>query len=284
MPPSVPSSGTTEQGTGIDMDLGHGRPAHRARVLALHCSGAGAGQWQPLAQVLGGGYELLAPEHYGCDSAGAWGGERAFTLADEAARSLALIDRIAGKVHLVGHSYGGGVALHIAMARPERIASLALYEPSAFSLLRQMGGAGAAAFAEISGVARAVGAGVTSGNHLGAATAFVDYWNGPGAWRRLKPAVQAALVRWLPKAPLDFHALFNEPVCAHALACLRLPVLLLRGEHAPLPTRVVIDRLEHLLPAARVMTVAGAGHMGPITHAAEVSALMAGHIAGTRVP
>ena len=44
----------------------------------------------------------------------------AFTLGDEAARTIEVIDRSGRKVHLVGHSYGGGVALHAALARPAR--------------------------------------------------------------------------------------------------------------------------------------------------------------------
>src|SRR6266536_1481912 len=35
-------------------------------------------------------------------------------------------------VHLIGHSYGGGVALRVAVERSNRIASLTLYEPTAF--------------------------------------------------------------------------------------------------------------------------------------------------------
>ena len=114
------------------------RPACRRQVIALHCSGAGASQWSSLADALGGDYDVLAPEHYGCESSGPWTGEHAFTLADEAARAIALIDHREEKVHLVGHSYGGGVALHVALARPDRIASMALYEPP-FHLLRQLG-------------------------------------------------------------------------------------------------------------------------------------------------
>ncbi len=123
-------------------------------VIALHCSGAGAGQWRELAEALGPGYRLAAPEHYGCDRSGPWTGTHAFTLADEAARTFELIDRSERKVHLVGHSYGGGVALHVALARPGRIASLALYEPTTFHLLKAMGDRGAAALAEITGIAR----------------------------------------------------------------------------------------------------------------------------------
>jgi pimeloyl-ACP methyl ester carboxylesterase len=256
------------------------RPACRGRVIALHCSGADARQWRCFADALGGHYDVLAPEHYGCESSGPWTGEHAFTLADEAARAIALIDAGEEDVHLVGHSYGGGVALHVALARPGRIASLALYEPSAFHLLRQMGEPGAAACAEIAGVAQRVERGVVNGDYRGAVAAFVDYWNGPGAWDALRPAVQRALIRWAPKGPLDFRALMDEPTPASAYRKLTCPVLLLRGEHAPRPTRTIAEWLSELLPAGRLTVIGGAGHMGPLTHAPEVSGLIARHIAG----
>jgi hypothetical protein len=44
------------------------QPPCRGRVIALHCSAAGASQWSCFAEVLGGRYELLAPEHYGCET------------------------------------------------------------------------------------------------------------------------------------------------------------------------------------------------------------------------
>ena len=45
------------------------------------------------------------PEHYGCNGVGPWSGEHAFTLADEAARTIGIIDCSDSKLHLVGHSY-----------------------------------------------------------------------------------------------------------------------------------------------------------------------------------
>src|SRR5262245_60807979 len=178
------------------------RPKRRERVIALHCSGASPAQWCDLAGALGGTYQMLAPEHYGCTQP--WTGEHAFTLADEAARTLELIDDNDDKVHLVGHSYGGGVALTVALARPQRIASMALYEPSAFHLLPGMGAAGREAQAEITAIARRVGDGLVTGEYAAAAAAFVNYWNGPGSWQALRPELRQALLRWLPKAPLDF--------------------------------------------------------------------------------
>jgi pimeloyl-ACP methyl ester carboxylesterase len=251
----------------------------RGRVIALHCSGAGAGQWSRLAEMLGDRYELLAPEHYGCGSTGPWTGEHAFTLADEAARAIALIDSSGGKVHLVGHSYGGGVALKAALARPARVAGMTLYEPSAFHLLRQMGDAGAKAHTEITSVARSVSQGIVNGDYRGAAATFVDYWNGTGAWSAMRPAVQSALVRWAPKGPLDFRALIDEETQAKAYGALASPVLILRGEHAPMPTRLIAEHLAQLLPSSRLTVVDGAGHMGPLTHAEQVSELIVRHIA-----
>jgi pimeloyl-ACP methyl ester carboxylesterase len=253
----------------------NGQPAP---VIALHCSGAGAGQWRTLAETLGPAHRMVAPEHYGCESAGPWSGAHAFTLGDEAARTIEQIDLSEGRVHLVGHSYGGGVALHVALARPERIASLALYEPSAFHLLAQIGEAGAAAFAEIAGITRETAQRVVTGDYAGAAAAFVEYWNGNGAWAVLRPPVQAALTRWAPKAPLDFHALMQEPTPLAAYAGLRMPTLILRGEHAPRPTYLIAELLATVLANARLAVVEGAGHMGPLTHAAAVGGLIAGHI------
>jgi pimeloyl-ACP methyl ester carboxylesterase len=248
-------------------------------VIALHCSGAGAWQWRQLGDALDSRYALVAPEHYGCDGAGPWSGEHAFTLADEAATTIEIIDCSDCKVHLVGHSYGGAVALRAAVERPNRIASLTLYEPSAFHLLKAMGARGAAAFAEILAIGTKTGEGVISGDYRGAATSFVDYWGGRGAWAALRPSVQAALTRWAPKAPLDFRAAIAEPTPASAYADLRFPALIIRGEHAPAPTRLIAETLPTLMPAARLAVVPGAGHMGPLTHAPEVNAAIARHIA-----
>jgi pimeloyl-ACP methyl ester carboxylesterase len=248
------------------------------KVIALHCSGAGAGQWKTLAAALGRSYAVDAPEHYGCDSTGHWTGEHAFTLADEAARTVHLIDRCVGKIHLVGHSYGGGLALHVALTRPERIASLSLYEPSAFHLLKAFGLAAHEAFAEIAAITAETSSGIVTGDYRSAAVAFIDYWAGGGAFANLRPSVQSALIRWIPKAPLDFRALIEEGTPVAAYAALGFPVLVMRGELAPAPTRQIAEMLPSLLADARAVVVEGAGHMGPITHAEAVAAEIARHI------
>jgi pimeloyl-ACP methyl ester carboxylesterase len=92
-------------------------------VIALHCSGSIGQQWRGLTERLGRGIVVQPPDLFGTELRGHWPGKRPFSLAEEAAPILELINRAAVPVHLVGHSYGGG-ALHIAFARPARARNL----------------------------------------------------------------------------------------------------------------------------------------------------------------
>jgi hypothetical protein len=53
----------------------------------------------------------------------------------------------------------------------------------------------------------------------------------------------------------------------------------MRGEHALPPSRLIAEILQTLVPDAHLAIVAGAGHMGPLTHAAQVNAAIMRHIA-----
>jgi pimeloyl-ACP methyl ester carboxylesterase len=57
----------------------------------------------------------------------------AITVAQHAADCRALLKHLGiGRAHVVGHSYGGAVALQLALDSPDLIASLALLEPAVF--------------------------------------------------------------------------------------------------------------------------------------------------------
>ena len=162
-------------------------------VVALHSSAASGAQWRALGERIGDRFLLLAPDLYGYGATDPWPGHGPLTLADEAALVSALTAaECGGPFHLVGHSYGGAVALRFAVDHPERLRSLTLIEPVAFHLLRGRGAADGALFAEVCALADAVSAAALSGDYAGGMTRFVDYWNGAGAWAAIRPEARDA--------------------------------------------------------------------------------------------
>lgn len=257
---------------------GIGTPDKLPPVIALHCSGSAGRQWNRLALALGDCFALTAPDLIGSGAPPHWSSEGHFTLADEAARIIEIIDARDGPVHLVGHSYGGAVALHAAHARPARIASMALYEPCAFHVLRSLGPDGWIALEEIESTAGKIAHDVTDGDCNAAAARFVDYWNGVGTWAGMKPEYRAELLRYVPNAPREFRALFDEPTPLGAYRRLACPVLLMRGELAPMPTALIAHALFSVMPSAVIETIPGAGHMGPFSHTELVNEKIAAHV------
>jgi pimeloyl-ACP methyl ester carboxylesterase len=246
-------------------------------AIALHCSGANGSQWQQLGRDLGHRFVLMSPNlvRIGADG---WTGEQPFTLSNEAAPIVRAIDATNGPLHLVGHSYGGCVALRAAIERPTRVASLILYEPAAFHVLKTTGPEGKIALAEITAVARDVSRSVLNGAHQAAAKRFVDYWSGDGSWKALRRETQDDLARYIPKACLEFSAAFGERMPLGAYQRLNCPVLILQGEHPHQPIRLIARQLAKAMKFSSLRTVHGTGHMGPLSHATVISAMMADHI------
>src|SRR5438034_1784072 len=151
-------------------------------IVLLHCSGSSGAQWRALAAQLGERYRVVAPDLIGYGAAASWSGRGEFCLAQEAAAVRSLLGTLGEPAHLVGHSYGGAVALHVARTRPELLRSLTLVEPSAFHLLRNGDPTETAALREITAVAGDARAARALGDYSGGFGRFVDYWSGPGSW------------------------------------------------------------------------------------------------------
>jgi len=253
----------------------------RERVLCLHSSGSSGRQWQPMVAAWAGRFEVLTPDLMGYGVGGRWPTGTPVSLDAEAQALAPLLQR--QPVHLFGHSYGGAVALQIALRWPDRVSSLTLYEPVRFALLFRNAATQEAAEA-IVGVGRRIGMAVLSGRWHAAAQRFVDYWSGDGTWRQLSGRRQQALAEHMPKVQAEFEALFAERVPAAAYRDLAMPVQLISGSRSPLPARQVPDVLSLQIPHAARLTLTGLGHMGPVDAAPRVLAVLAHLPAALELP
>ena len=249
-------------------------------VLLLHATASSGAQWRSLTEALQAGCRVLAPDLYGYGETDPWPGHSPFALAHEAALAEAILTPENGPIHLVGHSYGGAVALRFAVQQPERLRSLVLIEPVAFHLLwdEPSDPADRRLFHEVRKIAGLVSRAAANGDYRSAMARFVDYWNGGGAWTRTKPELQAALARRTPKVALDFWATMTESTPRAAYGRIAVPALVLGGARSPRPTRRIAELVAESLPGSRLQTIEEAGHMLPLTHTEAVNAAVVEHL------
>ncbi|MDH3235731.1 MAG: alpha/beta hydrolase [Alphaproteobacteria bacterium] len=237
----------------------------RTAVLLHGSTGSGA-MWRDLAKSLRGCFEVLAPDLVGYGKAAPWPGGTGFGLEREAEAIAPLLPDGDARFHLVGYSYGGAVALSMALARPDRVASLTLIEPVAFSLLRGPGSGDA--LAEIEAASSAFNATLRLGDVERAVGQFVDYWSGAGAWKALPEALRDEARRVAAKITLDYEATLSDPTRIEDCARLHVPTLVMVGGKGPEPTRRIATLVAGALPNSRYEVVAEADHKLPFTHAA----------------
>ncbi|MES2631602.1 MAG: alpha/beta hydrolase [Pseudomonadota bacterium] len=249
----------------------HRSAGHGRRVVCFHSNASHAGQWRALTDRLSSRFEVVAVDSYGAGKSPEFASSGHLQLADEVGLAAPLLESDAGKVFIVGHSYGAAVALKAALMHPDRVAGLALYEPTIFSLVMASDQP-----ARVNGIRDAVAraeASLARGDTDSASRAFIDFWMGDGAWAQTpaerKPAIERAIRhvgRW-------GHTLTTEPATLREFAAsITMPVLYMTGDSSPDSSRAVADLLAPALPHARQVRFPGLGHMGPITHPEEVNA------------
>ena len=240
-------------------DEGSGEP-----VIWLHSSGTSKRQWRRMIDAMPSGYRHLALDLWGYGETPMPDCAAGFSLADEAALAEQLFDRFDGPCRLVGHSYGGAVALKIAQRNPDRVRSVFAYEPVLFHLLEGRDDT-AAERVEIGAVSQKTSDRVAARDFTGASETFVRYWSGDRAWEALPPDRRDQLAAVAPKAACDFLALSGESAAAADYITAGVDTRIAAGERSPAPARKVAAILGEVGPGI-LEVLPGMGHMAPITH------------------
>jgi len=244
-------------------------------VILLHSSGSSGRQWDTLVAGLQSRFRLCTVDFHGHGGTPAWPESRPLALEDDAALVAPLIAASADGAHLVGHSYGGGVAIKLAQLHPRRVRSVAVYEPVLFRLLFDDSPRRAPA-REVLAVAARMHTALLLGHTDRAARIFVDYWSGPGTWEAMPLSRRHTVNARMPALAPHFGALFNDGLNKKDLARLAMPVLCLTGARTKASTRRIGELLRTAMPEATHEVLSAMGHMGPLTHAGAVAARLAG--------
>ncbi|MEO8549524.1 MAG: alpha/beta hydrolase [Kofleriaceae bacterium] len=232
-------------------------------VVLLHSSGLSSRQFTRLgAAIAAQGKQAVLVDLTGHGKSPPLPEGEPMTWRDDVARVVELL-RVPSV--LVGHSYGGLVALHAALVAPDRVQGLILYDPVAFGILDEGDRDVAVTLDAID-----LHGGATPETRDAWLEAFVDYWSGPGAWGGLRESARAEFRRvgWAVREGV--RTLMGDLTKAAAYRALP-PLHLITGEHTPVAARRVVDKLA-AATGADVSELPGAGHMGPLTHADQFSA------------
>lgn len=251
------------------LEAGSGPP-----LVLVHSSVAGARQWRKLIDTLAPDFHVRAVNLMGYGRTPAWTEERAQSLDDQAALVEAAVPAGAARIALVGHSFGGSVAMKAALRMGSRVDRLVLFEPNPFFLLRD--NSRDAAFAEICGLRDVIKMYGGRGEWEVPAERFADYWGGAGTWAATSPERRATFIEALKPVWHEWDAVMGEttPLCAWTAGLPALTAVI----HDPAtvrPIREIVDLLQRAAPHWRFATIAEGGHMAPLSRPDVVNPVIA---------
>ncbi|GKX32511.1 MAG: alpha/beta hydrolase [Rhizobiaceae bacterium MnEN-MB40S] len=248
-------------------------------VVALHSSASSGAQWRTFAADSAGQMEVIAPDLPGYGQASLTRDISRKGVAAAAAPVIELIERKGQAVHLVGHSNGAGVALKIAMVRPDLVKSLALYEPATFHFLSRGCSTDRALFRQISRLAGLVSVSLAFGNPDRGMRAFINFWNGDGAWESLPDKSRGKFASQARSIIADFNAGFAESWTLQDLGAINLPTLMMSGGQSPDIAARVTSHITSAFHDVRTETFLSLGHMAPVFNPDVINPVIQRHIA-----
>lgn len=216
-------------------------------VLLLHALGLDWRMWEPLLPLLSAGRRVFAYDLRGHGAA--HGSPAPFTMADTADDLVAVLDALElPAAHVVGLSYGGGIAQAAAVRHPDRIASLALLATTdhPFDAFEAR-----ARSAEVDGMAAQVVPSLTR-------------WFTPEGLAVNGWGVRYARERVLRGNPVDWAAAwrsFTGLDVRGRLSAADRPTLVLAGERDASTTPEIMSAVAAAIPGATYQELPGTPHM-----------------------
>jgi pimeloyl-ACP methyl ester carboxylesterase len=245
-------------------------------IVLIHGSPGKPSTWKGVIQALGDDVTAITPslpDH-----------NQTYPPRDRetAAMAAAIVDDLGPQpdgIVLAGHSYGGNVALQIALANHVPVAALVLVEPVALKTLAALGEETAYADAKtaLDSYVRNAKAGETDAIGM-----MIDFWFGPGAFTRMPDQVQGFLRGQTLVNVRDGEAAFRERYTLEMLAALSAPVAIAYGTSSPAVSELIAKRLAATVKHGEAVPLDGADHGMLATHAPQLAELIRSTVARRR--
>ena len=226
-------------------------------VLAIHGSASSGRQWKALTDQLDGAAHVIAPDLPGYGQATGCNADRRAVLGH-------IIMAQPAQIHLVAHSFGGAIALRLAHAHPDRIASVTLYDP----VISERDDAGRH---RLPGPLDSVWRQHADGPALVLMQAFYDYWATDTKWADLSARQRDRLTSHHPGLCRDMKE-FTAGDWAIPQHLYRGPVKIFCGQLSPVVTAAMASRIARDHADASVSVLPGLGHFAPLSHPDAVNA------------
>lgn len=231
--------------------------------ILIHSSGFPASQWKRLAPLLAG--EVIAPNLPGYGgthwdpSMGILEGDTDFVME--------IAKRHPG-AQLVGHSFGGLVALHSAAKAPDLFDHLWLIEPIVIGLVANIRQIDPVMMNAVTTLSDAI----ETKQYEPGIRSFFDYWGGDGAFDRMAPPIRAGILSISERLAYEIRATSNDQTRPEDIVGVP-PTTILVSEGRRDFVQAIANALVTALPDANIVTVPGE-HMAPVTHPKGVAAAL----------
>jgi pimeloyl-ACP methyl ester carboxylesterase len=162
-----------------------------------------------------------------------------------------------GQAHVVGHSYGGAVALGLAFRHPELVRTLVLAEPAALGVLGNMPESDA-----VLKESQAARAEMKEAFATGDAERIVRTYAArvaPGEFEKAPPEIRQMLLTNVPAFQLDYNSRRSPFTCDDARR-IEVPVLVLAGDRSAMGLQRIAEAAARCIKGARFVRIPQATH------------------------
>lgn len=225
-----------------------------AGILCIHGGGSTALLWEDAALRLAELGRVIAYDRRGCTRSERPEPYVRTTVAEQAADAAALLEALGGApAVVVARSYGGAVALELALRRPGHVRALVLLEADAFGL-------SPAALEWTRALAERLRTVAARDGVDAVYEALIDEVAGEGAWQTFPGELQRILTANGPALLAELGYVDEPHPGPDALAAIEQPALVVAAAESPPALREMSEAIAGTLPHARLAMVGG-GHL-----------------------